>query len=362
MIEKTLNVKTSIPIQELDLYKVISRDAGKDVSDFIAGNISLHNEKSILYFPKNGLKKHNVNFSNIHSIIDLRRVNNFFELNRHFISINKLLPNAGIYIGCFESYHNRKVRFNKIFGKVLGKFIWILDLVFNRAFPKLKVTKYLYKLITGNRYRVISLAETLGRSVYCGFEIIEFKNINNLTYFSIIKTSEPKKDDDPSYGPFFKMRRIGKNGKLIGVYKFRTMHPYSEYLQNFVVQLNGYDEAGKPARDFRVTGWGKVFRKIWLDELPQVLNVLKGELGIVGVRPLSQFRFSQLPEDVQKERVKFRPGCIPPYVALNMPDAVGNIEAERIYIRDMKKNKVITPLRYFFKAVYNILTRRIQSA
>ncbi|NJK98371.1 MAG: sugar transferase, partial [Bacteroidales bacterium] len=122
-----------------------------------------------------------------------------------------------------------------------------------------------------------------------------------------MKTCEPKMDSNPSYGPFFKMSRVGKGGKLIGVYKLRTMHPYSEYIQNFVVKLNGYDKAGKPRNDFRVTGWGKLFRKIWVDELPQLLNVLKGELGIVGVRPLSQFRFNQLPEDVQKERIKFKP-------------------------------------------------------
>lgn len=362
MVEKTLNLKTTTPIEQLEFYNAISRDAGKEVSDFIAGNISLNNEKSILYFPQEGAYEHEVNYSNIHSIIDLRLVNKSYEINRHFKSINKLLPDAGIYIGCFESYHNRKVRIIRTFGKFLGKFIWVLDLIFNRVFPKLKGTKYLYKLITRKRFRVISLAETLGRSVYCGFEIIDFKNINNVTYFSIIKTSEPKKDNDPSYGPFFKMRRIGKNGKIIGVYKFRTMHPYSEYLQNFVVQLNGYDEAGKPAHDFRVTGWGKAIRKVWLDELPQVINVCKGELGIVGVRPLSQFRFSQLPEDIQKERVKFKPGCIPPYVALNMPDAIGNIEAERIYIREMELNKYWTPMKYFFMGVYNILSRKIQSA
>jgi lipopolysaccharide/colanic/teichoic acid biosynthesis glycosyltransferase len=362
MVEKTLNIAETISIEQTDLYQEISRDAGKIVSKFVAENISLQNEKSILYLPEKGKHDHDVDYSNIHSIVDFRKINHFYEVNRHFISINKLLPDAGVYIGSFESYYNRKVRFFRTFGKTFGMIIWFFDLIFNRALPKLELTKGFYKLITRNRYKVISVAETLGRSVYCGFEVIDFKIVNNVTYFAVIKTSNPKNDGDPSYGPFFKMKRVGKNGKMIGVYKLRTMHPYSEYLQNFVVKLNGYDEAGKPKNDFRVTGWGRTFRKVWLDELPQVLNVLKGELGIVGVRPLSQFRFSQLPEDVKKQRVRFKPGCIPPYVALNMPDAEGNIEAERIYIKDMRKNRYLTPIRYFFKGVFNILSRRIQSA
>jgi hypothetical protein len=292
----------------------------------------------------------------------LRQVNKVKDINKHFISINKLLPDAGIFIGKFESYYNRKRRIFKMYGRRLGWVVWILDLVLNRALPKLSPTKALYKFVTRDKFKVISLAETLGRSVYCGFEIIDYKIINSFTYFAVIKTSEPKKENDPSYGPFFKMKRIGKNGQIIGVYKFRTMHPYSEYLQNFVVQLNGYDEAGKPRNDFRVTGWGKLFRKFWLDELPQLLNVLKGEIGLVGVRPLSQFRFNQLPEDVRTERIKHTPGCIPPYVALNMPDAIGNIEAERIYFKDMKKHRWLTPWRYFIKGVYNILTSKIKSA
>ncbi len=362
MLEEVLNNKTLIDSQNKELFTAIFKDAGKDISTFVVENISLEHPKSVFYFPEKGTYEHEVDYSNIRSIVDFRKVNYSRDINKYFISVNKLLPDAGLYIGCFESYQNRKAKIFKKVGKTLGLIIWVFDLVLNRILPKLNLTKDLYKLIRGNKYKVISLAETLGRTVYCGFEVVDFKVVGNSTYFCVIKTSEPKNDKDPSYGPFFKMQRIGKGGKTIGVYKLRTMHPYSEYLQNFVVQLNGYDEVGKPKNDFRVAGWGKVLRKVWLDELPQILNVLKGELGLVGVRPLSQFRYNQLPLDIRKQRIKYKPGCIPPYVALNMPDAIGNIEAERIYIMEMKKNKLVTPVRYFFMAVFNILSRRIQSA
>jgi len=79
-------------------------------------------------------------------------------------------------------------------------------------------------------------------------------------------------------------------------------------------------------------------------------------MKLVGLRPISRFRFSEFPLDLQRERIKFKPGCFPPYVALNMPDEKGNIEAERIYIRDLVRHPYTTDLKYFGKAVYNILT------
>jgi lipopolysaccharide/colanic/teichoic acid biosynthesis glycosyltransferase len=101
---------------------------------------------------------------------------------------------------------------------------------------------------------------------------------------------------------------------------------------------------------------------LWIDEFPQLVNVLKGEMKLVGLRPLSLVRFNEFPEDLQIERLKYKPGCFPPYVALNMPDDKENIEAERIYISDLKKHPHTTDIRYFLKAVYNILANKIRSS
>ncbi len=158
------------------------------------------------------------------------------------------------------------------------------------------------------------------------------------------------------------MKRIGKNGETIFVYKLRTMHPYSEYLQDYVVKHFGYNEMGKPLNDFRVTKWGKVARRLWIDELPQLINVIKGEMKLVGVRPLSSFRFNELPLEVREKRIQHKPGCIPPYVSLNMPDSKKNIEAEIIYMEEKENARIITDIKYFFLAVYNILTNKIRSA
>ena len=62
---------------------------------------------------------------------------------------------------------------------------------------------------------------------------------------------------NPSYGPIFKMKRIGYKGKIISVYKFRTMSPYSEYMQAKMILDNKLDKGGKIKDDTRVTIYGK---------------------------------------------------------------------------------------------------------
>ena len=103
----------------------------------------------------------------------------------------------------------------------------------------------------------MSKAETLGRLVCCGFDIVDYQSFNGLLYFVAEKRNEPKYDMSPSYGPLYKMPRLGKKGKTIGIYKLRTMHPYAEYLQDYMLRTYGYGPNGKPANDFRLTPLGQ---------------------------------------------------------------------------------------------------------
>ncbi len=92
-----------------------------------------------------------------------------------------------------------------------------------------------------------------------------------------------------SKGPvFFLHNRIGKNGKSIKIYKFRTMCDNAEdMIKNFnEEQMREFKENYKLTNDPRITKVGKFLRKTSLDELPQILNILKGELSIIGPRPI----------------------------------------------------------------------------
>jgi len=346
-----------------DLQKSVLKESNHIVFKYISGHLDLKKYfKHIVFTTDSKSYVDNVDFNNVRAIINFKKINHIRYINEHFCSVNKLLPDAGVYIGRLETYWERKLRFFRLFGTTLGQIIWILDFFVNRVIPRLRYIEKIYFYFTKGAHHTVSQSEVLGRLVYCGFSIIEYKIIDGLFYFAVMKTSEPRQDKSPSYHPIIKLRRIGKNGEVIGVYKLRTMHPYSEYMQDYILRLNGYNDVGKPKYDFRVTRWGKFFRKYWIDEIPQIVNVLKGEMKLVGVRPLSLTRFKQLPEDLKQMRTKYKPGCFPPYVALCMPDDVGNIVAERIYLNDKSKKPFITDIEYFFKALFNILTNKIRSS
>lgn len=92
-----------------------------------------------------------------------------------------------------------------------------------------------------------------------------------------------------SKGPvFFGHKRIGKNGKTIKIYKFRSMVQNAEDLiKKFTPeQMKEYKENYKLTDDPRVTKVGKFIRKTSLDELPQLINIIKGDLSIIGPRPV----------------------------------------------------------------------------
>jgi lipopolysaccharide/colanic/teichoic acid biosynthesis glycosyltransferase len=298
-----------------------------------------------------------------HALINLSRVNDIRYINKFFESVNSKLQNGDTFISCFETFTARRQR--KPIGKipVLRSIYFNLEFIFMRVFPKVKGLKKIYFLFTRGRNRLLSKAEVFGRLASCGFEIQDYESFGGYMYVVAKKTGEPAFNMNPSYGPLYKMPRIGKNGKIIGVYKFRTMHPYAEYLQDYILKVHGYSETGKPANDFRLTPWGKFLRRYWLDELPQLINVVKGELKLVGVRPISQRYFQDIPKDLQEMRLSQKPGCIPPYVALDRKSSLEEVlQAEREYLQEKIKRPYSTDTRYFFRAIFNIVFRNKRSA
>lgn len=111
-------------------------------------------------------------------------------------------------------------------------------------------------------------------------------------------------------GPiFYTQTRIGKDGKKFSIYKFRSMVLDADKQKEKLLDLNEIDGAMfKIAEDPRITKVGKFIRKHSIDELPQLINVLIGDMTIVGPRP-------PLPEEVEKyskmdmERLLVKPGC-----------------------------------------------------
>ena len=115
-----------------------------------------------------------------------------------------------------------------------------------------------------------------------------------------------------SRGPIlFRQRRIGAGGKTFEILKFRTMIPEAEELKDAVAHMSlhadGDDRMFKIADDPRVTRLGRLLRKASIDELPQLLNVLRGEMSLVGPRPLIPSEDVRV-ENWGRERLSLRPG------------------------------------------------------
>ena len=111
-----------------------------------------------------------------------------------------------------------------------------------------------------------------------------------------------------------------------------------------------------------VRGLGSFLRRFWIDEIPMLINFLKGDMKLVGVRPLSPHFFSLYSEDLQNLRTQFTPGLIPPFYA-DLPKTFDEImESERIYLNLCKKSQFKTDVKYFFLALKNILFKGARSS
>ncbi len=344
-----------------NITEVFSRYFNKNTYDFISGYADLGSSGTHIVSTIHNFSIEQLPAGRYEAIVNLNRINDIRRVNKFFELVNDKLPQSGLFIGCCETLELRHKKLLKKYPFLLNRVILLMDYVFKRVFPKLPFTKKVYFMLTGGRNRIISRAETLGRLYSCGFEIVDEKPVGNLHYFVARKKDKPTYDLNPSYGMFFPMVRTGKNGKTIRVYKIRTMYPFSEYIQAYIYEINHLEKGGKFMNDFRVTTMGRIMRKFWIDELPMILNLLKGELKIVGIRPLSKQFQSLYPEELLTLRHKTKPGLVPPYYA-DMPSGLGEIvESEKKYLLAYQKAPLKTDWKYFWKAFYNIIFKNARS-
>lgn len=115
--------------------------------------------------------------------------------------------------------------------------------------------------------------------------------------------------EDPAGTIFFNQIRIGKNEKKFKMYKFRSMYADAEKDLDVLMEFNEIEGAMfKMKNDPRVTKVGKFIRKTSLDEFPQLLNVLKGDMSIVGPRPPLEKEVEKYSKK-DKRRLSVTPGC-----------------------------------------------------
>ena len=294
-------------------------------------------------------------------IINLHKINDIKKLDEFLDAVNSKLTTKGYFFCCVETKDQRKQRILKKFPPLLNYLYYTLDFVVKRILPKLKWTRKLYYFLTRGENAVISRAEALGRLSRAGFRIKQESFIGNQLCIEARKNGDPLPKNGNIYGPLIALPRVGKNGKMIKVYKLRTMHPYSEYIQDYVYKLHDLQHGGKFKHDFRITSWGAFCRKIWLDELPMFINFFRGDMKLFGIRPLSKHYFELYREEVRARRIQYKPGLVPPFYA-DMPTDLESIQASELRYLDLyDKHPVYTDIRYFFKSMWNIAFRKARS-
>jgi len=114
--------------------------------------------------------------------------------------------------------------------------------------------------------------------------------------------------DSPGASPIFSQDRVGRDGKIFKFYKFRSMVPNAEAKLKEVLDQNEMDgPVFKMKNDPRITRVGHFIRKTSIDELPQLINILKGDMSIVGPRPALPREVAQY-TDYERQRLYVTPG------------------------------------------------------
>lgn len=158
-------------------------------------------------------------------------------------------------------------------------------------------------------------------------------------------------------GPvIFTQNRNGLNGKVFCMYKFRSMCTNAPELHEKLLEKNELDgPAFKLKDDPRVTKIGRFIRKTSIDELPQLLNIIKGEMSIVGPRPLPTYETEQCTE-YQKQRLQVKPGLTCYWQCSGRNDIPFDewVEMDLDYIKDAS---LWTDIKIIFKTFFAVLHR-----
>ena len=161
-----------------------------------------------------------------------------------------------------------------------------------------------------------------------------------------------------SKGPvFFLHTRIGKNGKNIKIYKFRTMVTNAEKLiKEFTPeQMKEYKENYKLTNDPRITKIGKFLRKTSLDELPQLINIIKGDLSIIGPRPVVKDELEKYGENMAKF-LSVTPGLTGNWAA-NGRNNTTYEERMKLELEYVDNISFKTDVKIFFQTIFAVIKK-----
>ena len=226
-----------------------------------------------------------------------------------------------------------------------------LKILFNTTYKKLKNGGYLIININQISLHKIELA---GMMMYYGFETFSENCLNNKKYIIAQKKYEKSKIQQPALSFLIKLDRVGRDGKNLKIHKFRSMYRYSEFLHQGMLESSGLSSIGKVRSDPRITPLGRFMRKYWIDELPQIFDLMTFKIKLVGIRAMSYAFFEKYPQRYKEKYFKVKPGLIGPIFDEKTAGFNEIVNIEEQYLDSYLKNPIKTDLKIFFKTIFMI--------
>lgn len=160
------------------------------------------------------------------------------------------------------------------------------------------------------------------------------------------------------HNPIYVSGRVGKNGKIFRFYKIRSMCPHAEEMKQKLIEA-GLNEADPPAfkmkNDPRITRVGRVYRKLSLDELPQLWNIFIGNMSVVGPRPPLPSEVAQYTE-CQRHRLDVKGGLLCLWQIKKNRNALSFDEWVALDLEYIEKRSLWLDIKIISRAVLNIVS------
>ena len=287
-------------------------------------------------------------------VVAKTRLNDVYKLDDYLLLCARSVAMGGYVVARYAPLEDVASTLRDRYGRVLYlpavalHFLWFL------ALPKTPLINGLQYIITRKGNRSLSKAEAWGRLSYCGLHVIAELDEGVERYLVAQRVEPPARGKRPSYYPIISLEKVGLGGEVMYLHKLRSMYPYSEFLQKRVYEEQGLTATGKFANDFRITRFGRFVRRYWLDELPQVLDWLRGDIKLVGMRATSPHYLSLYPAGVVDLYVQVKPGLVPPVFDEDTNGFDQIVEVEREYLKRYLAAPIRTDVAYFLRTCWDI--------
>lgn len=162
--------------------------------------------------------------------------------------------------------------------------------------------------------------------------------------------------DSPGASPIYVQKRVGKNGKEFKFYKFRSMVPNAESMLDSLLDKNEMEgPAFKIKEDPRITKFGRIIRRACIDELPQLINILKGDMSFVGPRPPLP-REVEMYDEYQMQRLSVTPGLTCYWQVQPERNSISFDDWMKCDIQYIRERSLKTDIKIMFKTVTTVFS------